>query len=81
MTWIINFKQFSPHLKEFFGIPPSAEFFHVYDVDGNIVRSIDISGKKEYNYEYEEGRIVRATEADIELSGEIVTLISTSQTK
>ena len=47
--------------------------FCVYDGDGNIVRSIDISGKKEYNYEYEEGRIVRATEADIELSGEIVT--------
>ena len=38
-----------------------------------IVRSIDITGKKEYNYEYEEGRIVRATEADITLSGEIVT--------
>ena len=29
-----------------------AEFFYVYDGDGNIVRSIDISGKKEYNYEY-----------------------------
>ena len=41
--------------------------------DGNIVRSIDIYGKKEYNYEYEEGRIVRAAEADIELSGEVVT--------
>jgi len=39
----------------------------------HIVRSIDITAKKEYNYEYEEGRIVRATEADIELSGEIVT--------
>ena len=38
-----------------------------------IVRSNDITGKKEYNYEYEEGRIVRATEADITLSGEIVT--------
>ena len=68
-------------MKGFFKIPPSAEFFYVYDGDGNIVRSIDISGKKEYNYEYEEGRIVRATEADIELSGEIVTSISTSQTK
>ena len=34
--------------------------------------SIDTVAKKEYNYEYEEGRIVRATEADIELSGEIV---------
>ena len=48
-------------------------FFYVYDGDGNIVRSIDISGKKEYNYEYEESRIVRATESDIELNGEIVT--------
>ena len=51
---------------------PIAHYKYVYDGDGNIVRSIDISGKKEYNYEYEEGRIVRATEADIELSGEIV---------
>ena len=52
---------------------PIAHYKYVYDGDGNIVRSIDISGKKEYNYEYEEGRIVRSTEADIELSGEIVT--------
>ena len=52
---------------------PVAHYRYVYDGDGNIVRSIDISGKKEYNYEYEEGRIVRATEANIELSGEIVT--------
>ena len=50
-----------------------ARYKYVYDGSGNIVRSIDISGKKEYNYEYEEGRIVRATEADIELSGEITT--------
>lgn len=52
---------------------PIAHYKYVYDGDGNIVRSIDISYKKEYNYEYDEGRIVRATEADIELSGEIVT--------
>ena len=58
---------FSPHFLW------GAEFFYVCDGDGNIVRSIDITSKKEYNYEYEEGRIVRATEADIELSGEIVT--------
>ena len=51
---------------------PIAHYKYVYDGDGNIVRSIDITSKKEYNYEYEEGRIVRATEADIELSGEIV---------
>ena len=58
---------FSPHFFKRCGV------FYVYDGDGNIVRSIDISGKKEYNYEYEEGRIIRATEADIELNGEIVT--------
>ena len=50
-----------------------ARYKYVYDGDGNIVRSIDISGKKEYNYEYEEGRIVRTTEADIALNDEIVT--------
>ena len=44
----------------------------MYDGDGNIVRSIDILAKKEYNYEYEEGKIVRAAEAEIELSGEVV---------
>lgn len=52
---------------------PVAYYKYVYDGDNNIVRSIDFCGKKEYNYEYEEGRIVRATEADIELNGEIVT--------
>ena len=51
----------------------TARYKYVYDGDGNIARSIDITSRKEYNYEYEEGRLVRATEADIELSGEIVT--------
>ena len=51
-----------------------AEFFYVYDGDGNIVRSIDICAKKEYTYQYEEGRIVRATEADVELNNEIATI-------
>ena len=50
-----------------------AHYKYVYDGKGNIVRSIDILSKKEYNYEYEGGKIVRATEADIVLSGEIVT--------
>lgn len=50
----------------------TARYKYVYDDNGNIVRSIDITAKKEYNYEHEEGRIVRATEADISLSGEIV---------
>ena len=51
----------------------TAHYKYVYDGEGNIVRSIDIFAKKEYNYEYEEGRIVRATELDITLSGELVT--------
>ena len=52
---------------------PMAHYKYVYDGDGNIVRSLDMTAGKEYNYEYEEGRIVRATEADIELNSEIVT--------
>ena len=52
---------------------PIAHYKYVYDNSGNIVRSIDICAKKEYTYQYEEGRIIRAAEADIELSGEIVT--------
>ena len=51
---------------------PIAHYKYVYDGQGNIVRSIDITGRKEYNYEYEEGRIVRATEADLELNGEAI---------
>ena len=57
-----------------------AHYKYVYDGKGNIVRSIDFLGKKEYNYEYTEERIIRATESDILLSGEIVTkktLVST----
>ena len=41
--------------------------------EDNISRSIDILAKKEYNYEYEESRVVRATESNIVLNGEIVT--------
>lgn len=46
---------------------------YVYDGEGNTVCSIDIFGGKEYNYKYKKGRPIRATEADITLSGEIVT--------
>ena len=52
---------------------PIAHYKYVYDGEGNIVRSIDITCKKEYNYEYEEGRLIRATESNITLNGEIVT--------
>lgn len=55
---------------------PIAHYKYVYDGDGNIVQSIDFTCQKCYNYEYEEGRIVRATEADVAFSGEIaVTMI------
>lgn len=37
---------------------PLAHYQYTYDGDGNIVRSIDICGKKEYNYEYEESKII-----------------------
>ena len=56
---------------------PGAEFFYVYDGNGNIVRSIDILSKKEYNYEYEESRIVRATESDIELNANEIVISKT----
>ena len=52
---------------------PMAHYKYVYDGQGNIVRSIDVLGKKEYNYSYEDGRLIRATESDITLSGEVVT--------
>ena len=50
-----------------------AHYKYVYDGKGNIVRSIDFLGKKEYNYEYEDGIIVRATESNITVTNEIVT--------
>ena len=50
-----------------------AHYKYVYDGKGNIVRSIDFLGKKEYNYEYEGGKIVRATESNITVTNEIVT--------
>lgn len=41
---------------------------YVYDGQGNIVRSIDILQKKEYNYQYENGKVVRAIENNIEVN-------------
>lgn len=51
----------------------TAHYQYVYDGQGNIVRSIDILAKIEYTYTYESGRIIRAAESSITLSGEIVT--------
>lgn len=41
------------------------EYKFVYDCEGNIVRSIDKSANKEYNYYYENGRVVRSAEFDV----------------
>ena len=45
----------------------NAHYRYAYDHQGNIVSSVDILDKKEYNYSYEEGRLLRATECDITL--------------
>lgn len=50
----------------------TARYKYVYDGAGNLNRSIDIYAKKEYNYEYDEGKIIRAAESDIILNGELV---------
>lgn len=52
---------------------PVARYQYVYDGMGNIAKSIDMLNKKEYNYEYEDGKILRATESDINITDGIVT--------
>ena len=49
---------------------PIAHYKYVYDGNGNIVRSIDISGKKEYTYIYSEGKMIEAITYAIVLNGE-----------
>ncbi len=61
-------------------IEPIAHYRYSYDGEGNIVRSIDFIAKKEYNYEYEQGKLIRATESDIEYANEIVTAKSVTNT-
>lgn len=46
----------------------TVHYKYVYDGQGNIVRSLDIKGNKEYNYLYEDGKIVQSTESDIVLN-------------
>ncbi len=45
----------------------TAHYKYVYDDEGNVLRSIDILLSKEYNYSYEDGRIVRSTENEVTL--------------
>ena len=44
---------FSPHLKEFFGIPPSAEFCYFEDTQSNIVALLDNTGAVVVKYKYD----------------------------
>lgn len=48
----------------------TAHYKHVYDGNDNIVRSIDIFAKKEYNYVYEAEQLTRAAEYDIVFNDE-----------
>ena len=43
----------------------TAHYKYVYDGQGNIVRSVDILGKKAYNYLYEDGTIIQSSESNI----------------
>ena len=43
----------------------TAHYKYAYDCQGNIVRSVDILSQKEYNYNYEDGRLLRSTEFGI----------------
>ena len=51
----------------------TAHYKYAYGDKGNIVRSIDLLGQKEYNYEYENGNIIRSVEYNIQPCDEIVT--------
>ena len=50
------------------GTTVEAKYQYAYNVEGNIVRSIDNLNKKEYNYYYEDGVIVRATQSTVTLT-------------
>ena len=58
----------------------TARYLYAYDGAGNVVRSLDIYAQKEYNYQYEGDRILRAAECNVTLSGDTVlgrTLVNT----
>jgi len=50
-----------------------AHYKYVYDSEGNIIRSVDILGEKEYTYLYGDNGISCVTEYDITVSGENIT--------
>ncbi len=48
----------------------TAHYKYTYDGSGNIVRSVDIISKKEYNYMYENGRLKRASENSVTVNSD-----------
>ena len=53
---------------------PIAHYKYVYDGQGNIVRSIDMTARKEYTYTYESSNLTRAAEYHITVGAdEIIT--------
>lgn len=48
----------------------TAHYKYAYDCQGNIVRSVDILACKEYNYNYEDGQLLRSTEFDITVNAD-----------
>ena len=51
--WKPHKKYFSPYLKEFFRVPPSAEFFYCKDAQANIVELLDNTGAIVVKYKYD----------------------------
>ena len=51
----------------------TAYYKYAYDFEGNIVRSIDILNLREYNYSYENGKLMSSSESFITLKNELVT--------
>ena len=52
---------------------PIAHYKYVYDGQGNIVRSIDVCKLKEYIYEYEDDKLIKTTECNIEIANSHIT--------
>ena len=69
---MMNNKNFRTHAE----LRRVRSFFCIYDTQGNIVRSIDMTAEKEYNYMYENGTLVRSAEYDITIENELVTVKS-----
>lgn len=54
------------------GSTVEAKYQYVYNAEGNVVRSIDNLSEKEYNYYYEDDKLVRSTQSSVKLAGDRV---------